>query len=317
MIGIMRYGISIPNFRGPASLETFDRVARRGEDAGFDDLWIGDHIVMPKSTDVGHPYFQSDQWDSDYRPGAWSGDIPVYEPFTLMGYLAGITDRVGIAVGTLIVAMRNPVEMAKMLASVDVLSGGRIILGVGVGWLVEEFAALGVPWEQRGKRTDDYLALMQELWRNEEPSYSGEFYDLPDGIWFEPRPAAGMIPIWVGGNSAPALRRAARVGQAWYGVDVDPAGVARIKSEIERLLEENGRDPADFGYSVRVDVEVSDRPGGKPADGPPEKVAQAIRDYEAAGLTHFQMGTSPRLTTDGIIEQIDRFTEEVRPLLED
>lgn len=312
----MRFGISVPNFRGPASLETFNHVARRGEEAGFDDIWIGDHIVMPKKTDVEHPYFGTNQWGSDYRPGNWSGDIPVYEPFTLMGYLAGITERVGIGIGTLVVPIRNPVETAKMLATVDVLSGGRIILGVGVGWLKEEFAALGVPWEQRGRRTDEYLALMQELWRNPEPEFSGQFYDLPDGIWFEPRPAAGSIPIWVGGNSPAALRRAARIGDGWYGVDVDPSGVRTIKDKLTHLMDQNDRDSSGFICSVRVDVEIKDRPGVKPADGPAEKVAEAIREYEAAGLTHFQMSTSPRLSTDGILEQIDRFCEQVEPLLE-
>ena len=133
----MRFGISIPNFRGPASLETFRRVALRAEEAGFDDVWLGDHVVLPKRTAVAHPYSPPDR--------DWGGDIPVYDAFPLMGYLAAITNRVGIALGTLVVPYRNPVVTAKMLSTLSVLSGGRIILGVGVGWLPEEFEALDVP----------------------------------------------------------------------------------------------------------------------------------------------------------------------------
>ena len=306
MRGSMRFGISVPNFRGDASLETFNQVTRRAEEVGFHDIWLGDHIILPKTTGVQHPYFPERNWN---------GDIPVFEPFTLMGYIAAITDRIGIGLGTLIVPYRNPVETAKMLATVDTLSGGRITAGIGVGWIPEEFQALDVPWEARGQRTDEYIALMRELWRNREPSFAGDFYQLPDGLWFEPQPPAGSIPIWVGGNSPAALRRAARLGDGWYGVDLTPDEVRGVVGRLSDLLSEGGRDPDDFTFSARSDVEIAGDLQGKVTEGSPAKVAEAIEVYRSAGLTHFQMATSPRFSTAEILEQVARFAEDVRPLL--
>lgn len=303
----MRFGISIPNFRGPASLETFQRVARRAEKTGFDDVWLGDHVVLPKHTRSAHPYSSPDR--------VWIGDIPVYDAFPLMGYLAAITDRVDIALGTLVVPYRNPVVQAKMLSTLSVLSGSRIILGVGVGWIPEEFEALDVPFERRGALTDEYLDLMKTLWADAEASYEGEFYRYPAGMWFEPRPAT-PIPIWVRGNTPVALRRAARIGDGWYGVRLSADQVAAVRAELGAMLSDRGRDPDGFTYSLRVTVEV-DGPAHSAADvvGPAEQVAEAIGEYAAAGLNHFQMATDPRLTTDELINQIDLFTDDVRPLL--
>lgn len=305
----MRIGISIPNFRGPASLETFQRVARRAEEAGFDDVWLGDHVVLPKRTTTPHPYSP---------PGRdWNGDIPVYDAFTLMGYLAGITDRVGIALGTLVVPYRNPVVMAKMLSTLSVISGGRIIVGIGVGWLPDEFEALGIPFKQRGARTDEYVELMRALWGDEEASFEGRFYRYPEGMWFEPRPVA-PIPIWVGGNSPAALRRAARIGDGWYGVRVSAQRVAAVRDELGTLLAERGRDLSNFSLSVRIIVEVGGTGDSETQTvGSPEHIAETIAEYRAAGLNHFQMATHPRLTTDELIEQMDLFTAEVRPLLDE
>jgi probable F420-dependent oxidoreductase len=306
MKGSMQFGISVPNFRGDASLQTFDQLALRAEAIGFDDIWLGDHIILPKTTDVVHPYFPDRHWN---------GDIPVFEPFTLMGYLAAITDRVRIGLGTLVVPYRNPVETAKMLATADTLSGGRIILGIGIGWLREEFEALDVPWKGRGQRTDEYIALMRELWQNREPSFSGDFYQLPEGLWFEPQPPAGSIPIWVGGNSPAALRRAARIGDGWYGVDLTPDEVRDVVGRLEDELSDQGRDLAGFSFSARIDVEIDGELQAKATEGSAAKVAEAVEEYHAAGLTHFQMATSPRFSTAEVLEQVDRFAEDVKPLL--
>ena len=304
----MRFGISIPNFRGPASLETFRRVALRAEEAGFDDVWLGDHVVLPKRTAVAHPYSPPDR--------DWGGDIPVYDAFPLMGYLAAITNRVGIALGTLVVPYRNPVVTAKMLSTLSVLSGGRIILGVGVGWLPEEFEALDVPYNRRGAITDEYIDVMQTLWADEEAAYDGELYRYPPGMWFEPLPVA-PIPIWVGGQSRAALRRAVQIGDGWYGVHLPPDRTAEVKDRLVTMLSDYGRDPEDFTYSMRVIVDIGGTGDSQTGSvGPPEQIVELVAAYEALGLSHFQMATDPRLTTDEVLNQIDVFTEDVRPLLD-
>ena len=319
----MEYGVTIPNFRGAAGLKTFRAVATLADRIGLDDVWIGDHIVLSRHVSSPHPYSSDGRVTDRPRPWAEAGiadmapDDPVYEPLALMGFLAAVTDRVRIALGTLVVPLRNPVFTAKSLATIDVLSGGRVLLGVGVGWIPEEYAALGANWSQRGAVADEYIDLMRILWSDDDPRFEGEHYRLDPGVCFSPKPMGREIPIWVGGNSPPALRRAARIGAGWHGVYVDVDGTADIRRRLAGLMAERGRSFEGFAISMRVHFEVGDHViEGKPCTGPPERIAESIAGYRAAGLTHLQMATPVGPTTEAITEQIHRFDEQVRPLLE-
>ena len=204
----MEFGISIPNFRGAAHTDTFRRVAGAAEEAGLDDVWIGDHIVLARHITSPHPYSSKEKmtgrkpW-SEAGIGDMEATDPVYEPLTLLGFLAALTERIRLALGTLVVPLRHPVVAAKMLSTLDVLCGGRLILGVGVGWIPEEYAAVGASWSDRGAVTDEYLDVMTALWREDHPGFEGRFYSLPPDICFYPKPVQRTIPIWVG---ATALR---------------------------------------------------------------------------------------------------------------
>ena len=318
----MEFGISIPNFRGAAHTDTFRRVAIAAEEAELDDVWIGDHIVLARNITSPHPYRAKGKTFTGPRP--WSevgiGDMeatdPVYEPLTLLGYLAALTKRIRLALGTLVVPLRHPVVTAKMLSTLDVLCEGRLILGVGVGWIPEEYAAVNASWEDRGAVTDEYLDVMAALWKEDHPGFEGRFYSLPPDICFYPKPVQRTIPIWVGGNSAPARRRAARVGSGWHGAFVSPEGMPRIREDIIERLQKRGRDPEGFVYSNRVNLEVTERNDpDHPCRGSVERIVDSIERYAEAGVTHLQLATPPGPETEHILEQLDLFVREIRPRL--
>ena len=317
----MEFGISIPNFRGAAHVGTFRRVAEAAEEGGLDDVWIGDHIVLARNITSPHPYAAKVEMGGP-RPWSEAGirdmkaSDPVYEPLTLLGFLSALTSRVRLALGTLVVPLRHPVVAAKMLSTLDVLCGGRLILGVGVGWIPEEYAAVNASWADRGAVTDEYLDVMTLLWREEHPGFEGRFYSLPPDICFNPKPIGGTIPIWVGGNSLPARRRAARIGTGWHGAFVQPEGIPAIREDIVERLRQNGRSAQGFVYSNRVNLLVSDRSDpDHPCRGSVERIVDSMERYAEAGTTHLQIATPPGPETEDILEQLELFVTEIRPRL--
>lgn len=317
----MEFGISIPNFRGAAHIETFRRVAAAAEEGGLDDVWIGDHIVLARNITSPHPYSSPRKmtgalpW-SEVGIRDMKATDPVYEPLTLLGFLSALTDRIRLALGTLVVPLRHPVVAAKMLSTLDVLSGGRLILGVGVGWIPEEYAAVNASWADRGAVTDEYLDVMTALWKEDHPGFEGRFYSLPPDICFYPKPVQRTIPIWVGGNSAPARRRAARVGTGWHGAFVPPEGIPRIRGDIIQRLEKHGRNPEGFVYSNRVNLQVTDQADpDHPCRGSVERIVDSMERYAEAGTTHLQLATPPGPETGDILKQLELFVTQIRPRL--
>jgi len=218
------------------------QVARAAEHAGLESVWTGEHVVLP---------------DPQKAPSPAPPLFPMLHPSTVLSYLAAVTEHIKLGTGIVLIAQRNPVVLAKEMASLDVLSGGRLILGVGAGYLEPEFRALGVPFADRGARTDEFISAMRVLWRDDEPVFDGRFVGFA-GIQSRPRPAqAGGPPIVVGGASDAAIERAVRVGQGWYGfaMDVDAA-----RGCIERL----GAAQARWGRSDELgELEISITPRGK------------------------------------------------------
>ena len=223
-------------------------VAVAAETAGYESLWTGEHVVLP---------------DPQAPPSPAPPEFPMLHPSTILAYLAGVTERVKLGTGIVLLPQRNPVVLAKELASLDVVSGGRLIFGLGVGYLRAEFDALGVPFEGRGARSDEYLAAMKALWTQEKPAYDGRFVSF-SGVQARPRPVQQPHPpIVVGGMSDAAYRRAVATGNGWYGFALDVAGTKAAIAGLEKAAKEVER-PADLGRltisvtpSLRVDAEVA------------------------------------------------------------
>ncbi len=231
----MRFGVMFANIGPMAHAEGAVGIAQAAEDAGFESLWTVEHVVVPAGYQSTYPYSETGR-----MPGPEDSDIP--DPLIWLAYVAGATSRIRLATGILILPERNPVVLAKELATLDRLSGGRMELGVGVGWLKEEFEVLGIPWEGRGRRTDDHIHALRALWTQDAASYEGEFVSFRDAI-SRPRPTQGSIPIVVGGHSDAAARRAGRLGDGFFPGRGTHEDLARLIDVMRASAEEHGRDP--------------------------------------------------------------------------
>ena len=231
----MSFGCNVPVFGPLATPEIMMELARRADELGFDHLWISDHIVLPNQIAPRYPYDVT-----GVPPFMANADSPWCEPLTALSFLASCTQRIKLGTTVLVVPYREPVLTAKMVATLDYMSGGRVILGVGVGWMEEEFKVLGLDtFHERGKVTDEYLRVFKELWTQEDPSFQGTYSQF-SGIKFYPKPAQKPHPpIWVGGNTAPALRRAAWLGDGWLptGAGMDLENMARHIQRLRELTE--------------------------------------------------------------------------------
>lgn len=217
-------------------------LAQAAEEAGFELLWTVEHTVIPGDYASAYPYSE------DGKIAGGNDEIPLPDPMIWMSYVASATTRIKLATGILILPQHNPVVLAKQVGTLDHLSGGRVLLGIGVGWLKEEFEALGVPFERRGLRADEYVAAMRELWRADKPTFDGEFVAFKDAHCL-PRPVHKSVPIIVGGDSKFAARRAGRLGDGYFparGVPTDLFDVVR------RTAREHGRDPDKIEFTVSM-----------------------------------------------------------------
>ncbi len=233
----MKFGIIFAN-TGPAAVDPgyAARLGRIAEDAGFDSLWTVEHVVVPAGYESAYPYSRDGR-----MPGG--EDMPIPDPLIWLTHVAAHTERIRLATGILILPQRNPVVLAKEVATLDVLSGGRVTLGVGVGWLAEEFAAIGVPFDDRGARTDDHIRALRALWTLAEPTYEGEFVSFARAKSY-PKPVQdGGVPIVIGGHTPAAARRAGRLGDGFFPARGDLATLPGLLDEMRRAAREAGRDP--------------------------------------------------------------------------
>ena len=230
----MEIGLFTPLGNGNASAEILRTLGREAEERGFESIWVAEHVVLFDDYESQYPYSPDGRF-----PGG--GDTGLLEPLTALTYLAAVTDRIRLGTGICLVPQRNPVYTAKQVVDLDNLSGGRVDFGIGVGWLQEEFEALNTPFERRGKRTDEYLQVMQSLWTDEVSSFSGELYDLPTCRMYPKPVQSPHPPVHVGGESDAALRRAARFGQGWYTFNRSPGDLAEPLATLDGLLAAEGR----------------------------------------------------------------------------
>ncbi len=243
----MRLGLHALGIGNGARREVIDAVAVAAETAGFATLWAGEHVVMVDHSSSRYPY-------ADDGRIAVPPDADWLDPIVALSFAAAATRSIRLATGVLLLPEHNPVMLAKQAASLDRLAGGRLALGIGVGWSREEFLALGVPFERRGARAEEYLESMRTLWREDPASFTGEFVNFVD-IRVNPKPdRGGHIPIIVGGNSDAALRRAARSGDGWYGFALSgPTEVAERIARLRATCDLAGRDPAELEIAVALD----------------------------------------------------------------
>jgi probable F420-dependent oxidoreductase len=223
----MKFGLNVV----PVYPTQLGEVAVLAEALGYESLWVGEHVAVPFESRGGYP---------GGRP-PFKPDSHFVEPFTALAYLGGITSRVRLGTGVAIVPIRSPIHLARQLATADVLSGGRISLGIGIGWLQDEFEIAYAPWDNRGKRLDECLAYLDAVFNAERPEYHGEFYELPP-IGFEPKPIQRPHPPFlIGGSGEAALRRAAASGDGWYGGSGSPEDAAATILLLQRMRSELGR----------------------------------------------------------------------------
>lgn len=290
----MKVGTTVRNFGGfsaeEGGIHGCLELARRADALGFDSVWVTDHVVLPATFRTPYPYNSTGTF-----PFKWDDEI--YEPLVLMSALAQITERAEIGVAVLVVPYRHPLMVAKMLATADRLAGGRIVLGAGVGWLQEEFDALGLPaahFAHRGALSDDYLRAMKEAWLNTGPSrYAGDYVRFRDVGTF-PHPVRGPhIPIWAGGKGTAALRRAVRLGNGYIAVAAEPEALRSDVLELHRLAEADRRDPAELTVALLAGITLTRAPAPRVRPlltGTPAQVSEDLHRYEEVGLQHLIAG---------------------------
>ncbi len=232
----MKFGIMFANTGHGSSPAGARAVAEAAEAGGFDAIWTVEHVVVPSGYESRYPYDPSGKMAG----GAEDFDLP--DPLIWLTWVAAHTSTIRLATGILIVPQRNPVITAKELATLDHLSGGRLTLGVGAGWLAEEFAALNASFDDRGKRLDEYIAVMRALWKGGKTTFDGDFFQFENCI-SRPRPAQGSIPVVVGGHTKAAARRAGRLGDGFFPGSASTAEIAELIAIVRRTAEEHGRDP--------------------------------------------------------------------------
>jgi len=286
----MKYGFTLPGRGHLATPERLGIIARKGEEFGFDTLLTGDHILVPKNISSVYPYTEGGEF-----PGSGSGES--MEQITLLSYIAGQTSKIRLVTSVLIVPHRNPLIAAKSLATLDLLSEGRLVVGVGVGWMREEFQALGLPpFEERGAVTDEYIRAFKVLWTEDDPHFQGKYISFDD-ISFLPKPVQKPHPpIWVGGESRPALRRTAELADGWYPLGSNPTfpmgTPEQLKAGMERLAgyaERFGRDPSTIETIYRTHqfelLKQAAGPDRLPFVGDADQIAGDIRQYQDMGVT--------------------------------
>jgi probable F420-dependent oxidoreductase len=295
-----------------ASRKTLMEAAQQAESLGYDSVWSADRIIIPWEIKTTYPYSRSATF-------IVPPDRPFFEPLTCLAFLAGCTEKINLGMSVMVLPYRHPLYWAKIATTIDQLSTGRFILGVGVGWMEEEFKAMNAPFAERGKVSDEQLRLLEQLWKQEHIKFNGSYYKLED-IAFSPKPyQKPRIPIWVGGEGKLAQRRAGTYGDAWfpYFVRITPAELAKRFENVQRCAREAGRDPEEIALACCLPIELTATDVVQEEDylkGSIAQVTEAIEKFKKIGVSHiglqFMIAHWPERQ-----EQIERFAKEALPEL--
>jgi probable F420-dependent oxidoreductase len=302
----MRISIVVPHTGSLATPTLIRDFAQAAEELGFDGLGVVDHLALLKNV--------SSLYDLGPQPVGIPEDnlkktlTPLYECVSTMAYLAGLTRRVRICTGVLVLPLRNPLYNARQLATIDALSGGRIDIGIGVGWLKEEADALQMPWAERGARTDEHIQVMRTLWQSdaEYVGFKGRFYQF-DEIDPRPHPQQRPIPIYIGGHSPAAKARAGRIGDGWITTLLDPQTQKAGMDEVRRAAQAAGRDPKALKWIAATDARY-EKGGVKGADVFIERVLA----YRELGITETRLRPMAR-SADDLMTLIRWLAKEALP----
>ena len=283
----MKFGLFFVN-AGPFSQpETFEALVRTADEVGFESLWAVEHVVVPVGYESRYPYSKDGR-----MPGPENSPIP--DPLLALSYAAAITQRIRLATGIVILPQRHPIYVAKELATLDVLSQGRAILGIGVGWLEEEFRALGVPFAERVARTEESVRAIRSLWKNEPEPFDGDFYRWGP-VQSNPKPVQQPgVPIVVGGHVEGAARRAARIGDGFFPAKADVPTLTRLLTAMRDECGKVGRDPEEIELTT-VD---------------PQPDADSVRRYQDLGVSRLVV-LPPAFDPEGLRSKLPEFAERV------
>lgn len=300
----MDWGVHLPHLGRDVGRTSLIRFAQTLEQWGVHSAWVSDHICWPAAIASKYPY-------SDDGSFAASPDMSWLDPIGTLTFVAGVTERIRLGTSVLILPYRQPVATAKQLATLDVLSEGRLILGAGIGWMEEEAKILGMPWDRRGRRTDEQLALFDALFNATEPAFEGEFYQIPR-VGFEPKPLQNPLPIWIGGASEAAFKRAARYGTGFHAAFQPVDTIVEEWASVKRYAEAAGRDPEALTLSLRVYLdpdrvmEPEQSIGGSAAE-----MQTRIGELEAAGVSHILLDPVARGGIEGRLDAVGEFIQNV------
>jgi probable F420-dependent oxidoreductase len=300
----MKLGICLPHYGRPIEVPRLLEVARHAEARGLDSVWVTDHVIVPSDAAI---IYREDMLD----------------PLAVLPWLAGVTSRIALGTSVVILPYRSPIPVAKLLASVDVLSGGRLMVGAAIGWMEGEFAALGVPFKERVSRSEEALELFRTLWTREHPEIDTRRHSL-HGMTFSPMPLQKpRPPIYIGGGSEGALRRVARFGDGWHATSITVDAFRQGVESVRRFWTEAGREGApalslriplviDGIHRAAVDMALIRTRGRHVVGGPVDKIIEELGGYAAAGCEHIALEVSYS-TYPAILQTIDVIAERLRP----
>ncbi len=308
----MKFGVFLPVSGRAASRKTLMQAAQRAESLGYDSVWAADRLVMPWKIATTYPY-------SKEATFIVPPDRPFFDTLTCLAFLAGCTEKIQLGMSVMVMPYRHPLHWAKIATTIDHLSAGRLIMGVGVGWMEEEFAAMNAPFKERGKVSDEQLTLLKQLWTEEHITFRGNYYQVDD-IAFNPKPyQKPRIPIWVGGEGKYAQRRAGQFGDAWfpYFVRVTPQELLLRFDNVLEEAKKAGRNPDEIDFACCLPIELTANDVAQEDDylkGSIPQVTAAIQKFIDVGVIHiglqFMIPHYPERQ-----EQIERFAKEALPAL--
>jgi probable F420-dependent oxidoreductase len=310
---MMKFGVFLPVSGRAASRKTLMQAAQQAEALGYDSVWAADRLVMPWKINTTYPY--SKETTFIVPP-----DRPFFDTLTCLAFLAGFTEKIQLGMSVMVLPYRHPLYWAKIATTIDQLSTGRLIMGVGVGWMEEEFAAMNAPFKERGKVADEQLTLLKQLWTDEHITFHGKYYQVDD-IAFSPKPyQKPRIPIWIGGEGKPAQRRAGIYGDAWfpYFVRITPQELRRRFDNVRAEAKKAGRNPNEIALACCLPIELTPNDVTQEEDylkGSIAQVTAAIQKFVDVGVIHiglqFMIPHYPERQ-----EQIERFAKEALPTLQ-
>jgi probable F420-dependent oxidoreductase len=302
----MDIGVHLPQLGRGATRSALKEFCAEAERLGVHSGWVSDHIAWPTDISSKYPYTDDGSFPAP-NTMAW------LDPIGTLLFVAAITEKMKLGQTVLIMGYRPPVQTAKLIATLDVLSEGRAILGAGIGWMREEFEVLGMPYDNRGKRADEQLEIFEALFTEDTPSYDGEFYSFPD-IKFEPKPVQGRVPVWIGGASEPAYRRTARFGDCFHAAFETVEKVAYEWERVCELTTEAGRNVEDMQLSVRLYLDPASnmRPALSIA-GTTEQMIDSMSQWKNIGVDHVLVDITAPGGPSARLEAMQSFMTDVVP----